>query len=447
MAKGARTRAKLRPRFALNPLYLAVALVVAALLSGIGWLSLQRPPAAPEASAERVELALAGPPASEPAALQQSPAPNGEPDGENASSQTGKGAPPATEPQAPSPPAEEAAPTGPETPAAPQAAPATAELSANAAPETSEPAPAAPSLTEAAPSEAAPSEAAPTAPAPIAATEAEPAQASSPEPALAAVPAEGLVEQGANGPLPAIAPDGRQPWQVYARPFDAADPRPKIAILVVGLGLSQAATNAAIALPGAVTLSFAPYAANLSRWTALARAAGHELFLDLPMEPANYPTDDPGPHTLLTSLNPEDNMARLDWLLSRFAGYVGVVDAMGTKFALSADALRPVLNALKGRGLMVLDGREVPGSLVAGMAREAGLPSGAADLHLDDVAAREPIAAALAELEAKAKAAGFALGIGRPFPVTIRMLAEWAKDLEARGFLLVPVSGAARRAA
>src|SRR3546814_2917386 len=59
------------------------------------------------------------------------------------------------------------------------------------------------------------------------------------------------------------------------------DKRPRIAVVLTGLGLSDSATAAAIEeLPSAVTLSFSPYARDLERWIALARARGHEVMLD-----------------------------------------------------------------------------------------------------------------------------------------------------------------------
>lgn len=259
--------------------------------------------------------------------------------------------------------------------------------------------------------------------------------------ALAAAPDPALVEETPNGLLPVRGPGGRQAWRAYARPFDTVDPRPRIAIVLIGLGLNQGATNDAIQLPGAVTLSFTPYASSLPNWVSLARAAGHEVMIDLPMEPMNYPTDDPGPHTLLTSLNPSDNIARLEWVLGRFTGYVGVVDHMGSKFASSTEALHPVLGALKERGLMILDSRTSSDSVVFELAQEMVLPSAVSDGFVDKVASRDPIDRRLAELERKARETGSAVGVGRAYPVTIERLAAWLADLEARDFALAPVTG------
>ena len=104
---------------------------------------------------------------------------------------------------------------------------------------------------------------------------------------------------------------------VNAKPYDRRDPKPRIAIVMTNLGLSSGATNAAIQLPGGVTLAFASHAQKLQEWIDLARAGGHEVMLDLPMEPANYPVLDPGPQPLLTSLSGDENVTRLRWHLGR----------------------------------------------------------------------------------------------------------------------------------
>jgi hypothetical protein len=77
-------------------------------------------------------------------------------------------------------------------------------------------------------------------------------------PRLAPAPDPRLVERTRYGLLPRIGPDGIRPAQIYARPAPPKT-RPRVAILVGGLGISQSATAEAIAkLPPEVTLAFAP---------------------------------------------------------------------------------------------------------------------------------------------------------------------------------------------
>ena len=91
--------------------------------------------------------------------------------------------------------------------------------------------------------------------------------------------------------------------------------------MIGGLGLNAKATRQAIEqLPADVTLSFVPYADGLQSWIDLARQNGHEVLLETPMEPADYPDNDPGPYTLLTGAQPKENLGKLDWLMSRADG-------------------------------------------------------------------------------------------------------------------------------
>ncbi|MGQ0664621.1 MAG: divergent polysaccharide deacetylase family protein, partial [Pseudomonadota bacterium] len=244
-------------------------------------------------------------------------------------------------------------------------------------------------------------------------------------------------------PAPLI---GAPPWIRYARSFDANDRRPRVVVVVSELGLSSAATEAAIQqLPGGVTLAFSPYADKLAQWIDLARAAGHEVLLNLPMEPIDRRTSDPGPRALLTSLPPKQNLERLDWVLGRVMGYVGVTNHMGSRFTASGAALKPVLEAINDRGLMFLDSRATPRSVATRLATEIGLPRAINDRIIDQEASRAAIDARLADIERIARESGVAVAIGYPFPVTYERLNNWLLALEGKGLALAPITAAVNR--
>lgn len=262
---------------------------------------------------------------------------------------------------------------------------------------------------------------------------------------LAPAPDPALVEQSKDGPLPKIARDGRKPWQVYARPLPPGiQTDRRIALVVSGMGISESATAHAIkVLPPEVTLSFAPYGARLQEWIDKAREAGHEVLLELPMEPFGYPQNDPGPHTLLTSVNASENLTRLNWLMSRFTGYVGVMNYQGARFTASASALKPVLSSLSSRGLLYVDNGASARSLAPTLARDVGMPTALATRIVDPVQNPEVIATALDTLEKVSLETGSAIGIASGFPVTVDALAEWAQSLAQDGYVLVPVTAIA----
>jgi polysaccharide deacetylase 2 family uncharacterized protein YibQ len=217
-------------------------------------------------------------------------------------------------------------------------------------------------------------------------------------------------------------------------------------VVVLELGLSSAATEAAIQhLPGPVTLAFSPYADGLEQWLNLARAAGHEVLLGLPMEPANFPTRDPGPRTLLTSLTPQQNLERLDWVLGRASGIVGVTNQAGSRFTASNDALRPVMQRLRDRGLMFVDARTTPRSVAASLATSMNLPRAISDRLIDQEASRLAIDAQLVDVERVARETGNAVAMGQPYPVTFERLNAWLPTLEAKGIALAPVTALVNR--
>ena len=269
--------------------------------------------------------------------------------------------------------------------------------------------------------------------------EAAPAPAVYSGPGLPQAPLEGLYAQGpGGGQLPVIAPDGRTPAQAYARPF-TADGRPRVALIIGGLGLNPQTTRAAIeTLPGEITLSFAPYADGLQGWIDLARAHGHEVLLETPMEPIDYPANDPGPFTLIAANSPEETSRKLEWLMSRATGYFGLTNYLGGRFIANDGAMNTFTAALKTRGLAFIDDGQA--------ARRGGpIPRATADRIVDDELSAAAIDTQLKGLESAAAARSQALGSGFAYPVTISQVREWAGGLSARGVQLAPASALARR--
>jgi polysaccharide deacetylase 2 family uncharacterized protein YibQ len=255
---------------------------------------------------------------------------------------------------------------------------------------------------------------------------------------LPAAPLAGVVQPGPLGPLPVIAPDGRTPFSAYARPFKS-NGKPKVALIVGGLGLNAAATRTAIErLPPEVTLSFVPYAEGLQGWIDLARANGHEVLLEIPMEPTDYPDNDPGPYTLLSSANAQEINRRLEWLLSRAVGYVGVTNYLGERFVTSDAGMATFTGALKSRGLAFFD----DGSA---RSRSCAWARASAATIVDEQTTPEAIVAQFNALEAAAKQHGSALGTGFAYPVTVDIALRWAQGVNARGLQLAPASAVARR--
>ncbi len=265
-------------------------------------------------------------------------------------------------------------------------------------------------------------------------------------PAARPIPAPdpALLEQGRFGALPRVGTDGRTSIRAYAGQFDRQDTRPRVGIIVADLGISNAQTEDAIRrLPPSVTFAISPYAPRAAQVAERLRAKGAETLIGLPLEPAGYPLNDPGNRALLTGRSAPENLANLEWVLSRFPGYVGTIGVVGgmrgERFAAMEQSYLALQESLRNRGLLFVDAR--PG--VAGPARAWGR---SVDVILDEPATRSEIERRLGELEAIAKARGSALGLAHAAtPVVVDRLVAWAAGLERRGVVLAPVTVLIRR--
>ena len=260
---------------------------------------------------------------------------------------------------------------------------------------------------------------------------------------MAGTPDDALIEPSDVGPLPIRGPDGRRPFDVYSV-APSSDVGIRVAIVVGGLGISQTGTQAAIkALPASVTLGFAAAGNSLDRWMQDARHAGHELVIQVPMEPFGYPQTSPGPHTVTAEETAAGRFDELLWSLGRTTNYVGVMNYMGARLSAEPSAMRPLLGELARRGLMYLDDSSSPRSVAKDSARDAGTPFAAASILID--ASQQPgeIDKQLATLERIARADGSAIGIASAFDTSTAAIATWIRQAESRGIKIVPLSALA----
>jgi len=263
-------------------------------------------------------------------------------------------------------------------------------------------------------------------------------------PVMMAAVDQRLLEKSRYGMIPVVS-DGLKPFTVYAAEADRAKAAkmPVVAIVVGGLGVGAAKTTDAIMkLPAAVTLAFTPYGSDPNKLAERARAQRHEILLQIPMEPFDYPDNDPGPQTLLTTLGPEQNLDRLYWHLSRFQGYAGIANFMGGRFVVTDAVMQPIVREAAKRGLGYLDDGSAPRSVASSLAAGQAMPFAKADFSIDAVPTAVEIDRTLAKLENLAKERGIAVGIASALPISIERIGVWIKALESHGIMLVPLTTA-----
>lgn len=266
------------------------------------------------------------------------------------------------------------------------------------------------------------------------------------EKGLSHLPDRELVEQSAYGLLPKISNDGLKPFDFYSRQpetegnFGVA----RMVIIIGGLGISQTTTQQAIAkMPPEVTLAFAPFGNSLKRWMQSARKKGHELLLQLPMEPFGYPNNSPGKQVLLTSVEQTQNQDNLHWLLGRITNYVGVINFLGGKMLTDTKSLEPILSEISERGLMFVDDGSIKNSQAQSISTKIGLPFAKATMKLDANRSKSAIIKNLEIMEKQAKRTGLAIGFASAFPDSIKTISNYLTKAKNRGIEITPISSIA----
>lgn len=250
-----------------------------------------------------------------------------------------------------------------------------------------------------------------------------------------------MLEATAFGPLPKKY-NNESPWQYYRHPTTWNGKQPAIAIFIEGLGLREEALQQTIeTLPPQIGLVFTPYTQRLDIIMESVRQKGFEVYLSLPMEPNNYPQNDPGIRALMKKNTTQQNMDALYWILGRSSGYVGVVTLLGDAFTEQAWRIDPVLQELGQRGVLFADASSDTGrQTTAPRATQHNTAYVPVRARLDAVPTKQAILDILKTAAAASKQGQRVTLIASPYPVTLTTLTEWFASEEAAEIMLVPPS-------
>lgn len=249
-----------------------------------------------------------------------------------------------------------------------------------------------------------------------------------------------LSEKTEFGKLPIISEKGEKPWKYYSKPIVVSGKKPVIAIIVTGLGKNKNISDLALRLPEEINLSFSPYASDLNSWMLSARTGGHEVMVDLPMEPSNYPASDPGPLGLMVSKDQTENEIKIKKLMAHDAGFVGFLSPQNEVLLENSELLKSLLQVVSGRGLLIAIGKTPSKGETKEIIEKGNAASVITDTLIDEELTESSIQARLSLLEQNAKHRGYAVGVAQSYPLTIKQLEKWVDKAKERGFVLVPVS-------
>ncbi|HEX8411971.1 MAG TPA: divergent polysaccharide deacetylase family protein [Thermoanaerobaculia bacterium] len=214
-----------------------------------------------------------------------------------------------------------------------------------------------------------------------------------------------------------------------------------IVLIIDDLGFDGQSLDRLMALDPNVNCSILPNGTRAEEFANRLNAKGFEILCHLPMEPKGRET--PGRNAILTSMSDEEIARITRENIDAVPHAVGVNNHMGSLATSDRRVMTSVLRAMPS-DLYFIDSRTSGGSVAADVARELNVRTAARHVFLDDVATESAVRKQLAELAAAAQKRGVAIGIGHPYPVTLRVLAEELPALKARGFRLVRASDVVR---
>ncbi len=239
-------------------------------------------------------------------------------------------------------------------------------------------------------------------------------------------------EIGASTPsVPAAEPTA----PVVAEKAPVTDP--KLAIVITGVGLSRSTLDMVVTLPANVTMSISPYAAKVADVVKEIHGQGYEVLLDVPLEPADYPLSDPGPLALLTASSEKQNLDQLSALLSLSEEITGLVAPVDEQFTYSVKSISPVLGVMAEKKMPLYYAAKPGNQFITAAAEQLGATLVPYHTVLDERLAADAIMAQLNAAAARAKESGFAVAVGRPYPMTVETINKWLASTAARGVRIV----------
>ncbi len=226
-------------------------------------------------------------------------------------------------------------------------------------------------------------------------------------------------------------------------PISAKKNKPIIAIVIDDMGVNKKMSDYTInkIASDKVTMSYLPYANKIQKQVDKAIKQGHEIILHLPWEPDKISVN-AGPNKLLVADNAKTIKKNLLVNLSKFKGYVGVNNHMGSKFSNHRDGIEIVMEELRERDMFFLDSKTIQSSIAEKVAHEYAVPATHRNVFLDHEDGARFVETALREVERIARKNGSVVAIGHPKKATIDGLNKWIPTLKKKGFRLVKLSRA-----
>lgn len=242
-------------------------------------------------------------------------------------------------------------------------------------------------------------------------------------------------------PERAESDDGR-PAKMAALPrVKAKKHRGDIVLIIDDIGFDGQPLDRVMSLDPNVNVAILPNGTRAAEFARKLNARGFEVLCHLPMQPRGRET--PGANAILTSMSDEEIARTTRENIEAVPHARGVNNHMGSLATTDRRVMTSVLSALP-EGMYFVDSRTAGSSIAASVARELNVRTATRNVFLDDVASERAVRQQLANLAAAAEKRGAAVGIGHPYAVTMRVLADEIPQLRAQGFRFVRASAVVR---
>jgi polysaccharide deacetylase 2 family uncharacterized protein YibQ len=229
--------------------------------------------------------------------------------------------------------------------------------------------------------------------------------------------------------------------RVTRKKANAREHRGDIVLIIDDLGFDGQPLERLMKLDPNVNLAILPNGTRAAEFANRLHERGFEVLCHLPMQPKGREV--PGKGAILTSMSDAEIAQATRANIEAVPYARGVNNHMGSLATSDRRVMTSVIGAIPD-GMYFIDSRTAGTSVGSDVARELNVRTAARHVFLDDAQNERAVRHQLQELADAAEKRGVAVGIGHPYPVTMRVLADGVPELRARGFRFVRASAIVR---
>ena len=215
----------------------------------------------------------------------------------------------------------------------------------------------------------------------------------------------------------------------------------KIAIIIDDLGHKYKEGVEAINLDIPLAVAVLPFTPHGKELAKLAHEKNQDVMLHLPMQPGtamHLMTE----NTLSIQMMQKDFHELVSKALDDIPHVIGVNNHMGSLFTQLPDQMQWLMQSIKSKSkhIFFIDSFTSQFSIAYQVANKNNIATARRDVFLDRQLDAAHMQAQISTIKRTAKANGYAIAIGHPFPETLALLEKSIPELRKQGFEFVKIS-------